>query len=382
MGLANKLKDLAVELERKNNSLFEYPVDKQKKYVGHFMEPKDDIERSYFQYRCQMKFNRPFVTFLLNLASLPMIGLYLRKSNNEIKERKEGNTIFFSDGKPSNIIPDELRANVGNIEVIDEKREYLSKWDKSFIKSLWKRYPFSWQFLLKCLMKIRFYRYEIERLHPSTIIVCNEYSFTSSVLTKYCEDLGIRHINVMHGEKLYFMRDSFFRFFECFVWDNHYVSMFERLRAEKSQFKVTVPASLRIQKTAKAKTVDFTYYLGAEKGDILRTIVKAMVDLKNKNCRVAIRPHPRYSDIEEIKANVTNVEIEDTKFITIEDSLGRTSHAISVYSTVLNQASFNDVRVVLDDVSDPVKYSRLQDIDYIMFSKPHELLSELLERRR
>ena len=382
MGLANKLKDLAVELERKNNSLFEYPVEKQKAYVKHFREPKDDIERGYFQYRCQMKFNSPVVNFFLNMASLPMILMYLGKSNNEIADKKAANAIFFSDGKPDNIIPDELRVDIGAIEVVNDKREYLTKQDKAFINKLWKRYPFSWQFLLKCLMKIRFYRYEIERVHPSTIIVCNEYSFTSSVLTKYCEDQGISHVNVMHGEKLYFMRDSFFRFHECFVWDEHYKDIFEKLRAENTQFRIAIPESLRIEKEDTKKSIDYTYYLGAEKDEILRIIVRAMSELQKKGWRVAIRPHPRYSDINEIKTNAPNVEVEDTKNFTIEGSLRRTAHAISVYSTVLNQASCNDIGVVLDDVSDPLKFRRLEEIEYIMLSKPHELFSEILERRR
>jgi hypothetical protein len=382
MGLANKLKDLAVELERKNNSLFEYPVDKQKKYVAHFHEPKDDIERGYFQYRCQMKFNNPVITCLLNLASLPMMLLYLKKGNSSITAGKHTDAIFFSDGKPENIIPDELREKVGSLEVIDEKKEYLTKQDKTFIKSLWKRYPFSWQFLLKCLMKVRFYSYEIERTHPSSIIVCNEYSFTSSVLTKYCGEQGIQHINVMHGEKLYFMRDSFFRFHECYVWDEHYKDIFERLRADKKQFKVAIPESLRIKTEGADKTVDYTYYLGAEKDDILKTIVNAMSELQKKGYRVAIRPHPRYSDIQEIKTTAPSVEIEEIKEFTIEDSLKRTGHAVSVYSTVLNQASCNDIGIVLDDVSNPSKFARLKEIDFIMLSKPHELLSELLEKKR
>lgn len=272
MGLANKLKDLAVELERKNNSLFEYPIDKQRSYVAHFKEPKDDIERGYFQYRCQMKFNNPLITFFLNLASLPMILLYLRKANSEIDKRERYSTVFFSDGKPDNIIPDELREELGNIEVVNEKKEYLTNKDREFFRKLWKRYPFSWQFLLKCLMKMRFYSYEIEKEHPKSIIVCNEYSFTCSVLTKYCEEREIRHINVMHGEKLYFMRDSFFRFDRCYVWDEHYKKIFKELRAEETQFKVAIPPSLHIGKSGSPKTVDYTYYLGAERDEILKSL--------------------------------------------------------------------------------------------------------------
>ena len=84
MGLANKLKDLAVKLEISNDSVFGYPIEKQKQYIAHFPEPKDDIQRSYFQYKCQMKFNKPIITFVLNLASLPLLLLYLLKSGSVV----------------------------------------------------------------------------------------------------------------------------------------------------------------------------------------------------------------------------------------------------------------------------------------------------------
>lgn len=382
MGLANKLKDLAVELERKNKSLFGYPVAAQKSYIAHFHEPKDDIERGYFQYRCQMKFNSPLITFLLNLASLPMILMYLKKGNNSITSKQTSDAVFFSDGKPANIIPDELRAEVGSIEVIDNKREYLTDQDRAFIKSLWKRYPFSWQFLLKCLMKIRFYSYEVERLQPSYIIVCNEYSFTSSVLTKYCEEKGIKHINVMHGEKLFYMRDSFFRFHECFVWDDYYKELLGKLRAEKKQFRVAIPASLRVEQINMIKALDYTYYLGAERGEVLRTIAQTMDSLRIKGWKVAIRPHPRYTNIDEIKEIAPNIEIEDTASFDIAKSLSRTTYAVSVYSTVLNQASCNNIGVVIDDISNPERFYKLKELEYIMLSKPHILLSNILEWRR
>lgn len=383
MNLSNKLKSLAVELERKNNSLFEFPLSKQKIYIRHFAEPRDDIERSYYQYRCQMKFNNPIISCFLNLASFLMMLIYLYKPNEPVVKSKNVNGIFFSDGKPETIIPDELRQIVGTIEVVNTKKEYLTKEDKRFIRMIGRRYPFSWQFQLKCLMKIRFYRYEIERIHPLQIIVCNEYSFTSSVMTQYCEALGIKHINVMHGEKLYFMRDSFFRFHECYVWDENYIKLFKQLRAEDSQFRIAIPPSLRFDQDNKVtKTIDYTYYLGAEKDSVLQTIVEAMVKLQNKGYKVVIRPHPRYSDINEIRNVAPNIEIEDINKVKIEKSLLRTKNAISVYSTVLNQAYCNGIGVVIDDVSDCEKYKRLREIQYIMLSKKHDTLSNLLEMEK
>ena len=383
MGLANKLKDLAVKLEISNDSVFGYPIEKQKQYIEHFPEPKDDIQRSYYQYKCQMKFNKPIMTFALNVASFPLLLLYLLKSGSTVPTgTEEKGSIFFSDGKPENIIPDVLREKVGDIEVINDKKESLTRDDKKFIRSVWKRYPLSFQFVVKCLLKVRYYSYEIQRVKPTNIIVCNEYSFTSSVLTKYCEERGIKHINVMHGEKIYYMRDSFFRFHECYVWDDYYRNLLEQMRAEHNQFKVAIPPSLKFPETADvSKTKQYTYYLGWESGEKLKAIVKAMDALRMKGFEVAIRPHPRYTDLDEIKSYAPEIDIEDYKKLTIEQSLKRTENAVSVYSTVLNQAYNNGIGIVIDDISDKEKFERLEERQYIMLSKPHELLSELLENK-
>lgn len=383
MGLASRLKDLAVKLERANNSIFSHPVEKQKEYLAHFPEPSDDIERAYFQYRCQMKFNNPLISFALNAASFPMLFLYKKKAGTK-PERVNGiDTVFFADGKPANIIPTILQEQSGNIVVVvGDKKEYLTEEGRAFYKILRRRYPFSFQFLLKCLMKIRFYDYEIEHFHPQQIIVCNEYSFTCSAMTAYCQKRGIKHTNVMHGEKLFFMRDSFFRFHECYVWDVFYKELFIKLRAEKSQFKVAVPPSLLFDENCSLKEFDYTYYLGAEKDEKLRAIVYAMYDLSKAGYKVAIRPHPRYSDLAEIKRAAPTITVENVNELSIERSVLRTKNAVSVYSTVLNQASHNGVPIVMDDVSDQDKFAKLRERQYIMLSKPHRLLSELLEEKQ
>lgn len=379
MNLASKLKELAVKLEVSNNSIFCYPIGKQKKYIAHFSEPKDDFQRSFFQYKCQMSLNKLYISFLLNLASVPLLFLLFFK--RAIKQNGvHKNSIFFCDGKPTNIIPEVLRNNVGEIEVVDEKKSFLSNSDRKFIVKLWCRYPFSFHFILKCLLKIRYYSYEIQKSHPKNIVVCNEYSFTSSILTKYCEEQGVKHINVMHGEKLYYMRDSFFRFHECYVWDEHYKNLFVQMRAEPTQFVIAVPPSLKFaDEKSNFKTIDFTYYLGAERGLKLRTIVEAMERMRRSGKKVAIRPHPRYTDLNEIVKVASEIELEDCKKMTIEQSLRRTANAVSVYSTVLNQAYNNRIGIVIDDVSDKEKFNLLSERLYVMLKKPHKLLSQMLE---
>ena len=76
------------------------------------------------------------------------------------------------------------------------------------------------------MVKLAMYRYQYEVYHPKAMIVDEEYSYTSSFLTEYCHRLGVEHIDIMHGEKLYFIRDTFFCFDRCYVWDGYYRDLF------------------------------------------------------------------------------------------------------------------------------------------------------------
>ncbi len=378
MSLIFSLRAIAVKLEKYNENQFKVPVSVQKEYLAQMEQPKDDIERSYCQYRCQMRFYNLALRSLINVASLPLLILYRLKRNDLVREENCTN-VFFADGKPESIIPDELISKVGRIKTVEEKRESLTKEDVVYYRNILKRYPFSWHFLLKCLMKIRFYSYEIQQTNPKCIIVCNEYSFTSSALTKYCENKGIQHINVMHGEKYYYIRDSFFRFHKCYVWDKYYVELFKKLRAEPTQFAVAIPKSLRIPDIGIKKSIDYSYYLADESGVKLKKIIDTMGQLKQKGYCVSIRPHPRYSNQEEVKKLAGEIEIEDNKMLTIEDSIRRTRNVISLCSTVLNQAYNSGVSFVIDDISDPIQYRKLEEFEYIMLQKEHKILSEILK---
>lgn len=371
------MKKLSLEIERNKNSVFSYSVSRQKEYIEHFPEPKDDIERSYYQYRCQMKL-KGTISFMLNIVSLPMLIIYYFKSKSECEDGAKYDAVFLSNGVTESIIPNELRKGYLQWKNLVQCGEYLTKKDKQFFKEIIRRYPFSWHFLLKNLIKIRFYSYIAEHYHPNAIVVCGEYSFTSSLLTAYCEENKITHINVMHGEKLYYIRDSFFRFHECYIWNEHYRKIFESLRADVKQFVVKIPPSMKIaSREIVHKQVNYTYYLAAENRERMETIATCMRSLISKGKSVAIRPHPIYSDLNLVREIFKDMDIEEE--LGIEQSILRTEHAISGYSTVLNQAYHSNVKIVVDDVSDYEKYKTLFDARYIMLNVEHQLLSEVIK---
>ena len=68
--MVSTLIKLARLLQRKRNPLFSSNVEFQTKYIEKLGIPRDDIERGYFQYRCQMKLLGGLLAFLYNMTSI------------------------------------------------------------------------------------------------------------------------------------------------------------------------------------------------------------------------------------------------------------------------------------------------------------------------
>ena len=154
------------------------------------------------------------------------------------------------------------------------------------------------------------------------------------------------------------------------------------LKAEKRQFVIEVPSSLKFEKEAtKIKIYDYTYYLGEESEEVLKKISKVLERLYLCGKKISLRPHPRYSNIKTIKKIFSFINIEDVKVISIEQSLLQTGAAISLYSTVLNQALCNSIPIIIDDITNIKNFKKLKELGYICLYKEHRLLSEILEEK-
>lgn len=169
-----------------------------------------------------------------------------------------------------------------------------------------------------------------------------------------------------------------FEFDKCYIWDSYYMDLFRQLRAFAEQFTVAVPPAL-ILKGSYAKKYDYTYYLGGEKREALVRIQELLIRLKAMGYRVAVRPHPRYSQMVLVdKLFRGKVDIEDPYKIQIKESILSTENIISLYSTVINQAVNSGVKAIIDDVSDVEKYKLLQELQYrFMVDRKILLVSEL-----
>lgn len=380
MSLLKSIKKISAKRMMKVDALFTFPIEKQIEFLNSLSEPKDDLNRSYLQYKCQIKRIPKVDFFIQNIGSIILLILYWFKipRKNLDANIRNVDAIFFQNGISDSILPESLINKYKNIVYKNyDDALLLTEQDRKFIIKIWKKYPLDFYFLLKIMIKIAAYRAEIEKFNPKEIIVSAEYSFTSSILTEYVESMNIIHTNVMHGEKLFTISDSFFRFTQCYVWDKHYVTLFKSLRVPVNQFKIEIPKALKFSKQNVKKSYYLKYYLSDENENDLKKIAFLFKKIEKKGYRVAVRPHPRFSDEKLIKTIFKEIELED-KSVGIEESILSCEYVCALFSTVLNQAYFNGVKIVIDDYSNQEKYIKLKKMNYLMFNKEHKVLSQFL----
>lgn len=361
-------------LAKGNKWQFDMPINKQLGFLNQNKKPSDDIQRSFLQYKAQMLFVALLKRFLFNIVSLFVFPFFiivalLKRTSVKFKYNVEA---IEERNTHSGVIPTSLSE-----KYTMSQKEWNIGWslgvkDVPFILKLSVYFCRSPYFVFKITYKLALYSSMIKAFTPRAIIVFNEYSFTSSALTNYCELRNVKHIDVMHGEKLFYIRDSYFRFSQTYVWDEYYVDLFTQMMAPKEQFIAELPPFMAIQPSnyldAKIKS-DYTYYLASYDDEQIKSIVNSMEFAKEQGKIVKYRPHPRYSDINLLRKYVDESNIEYPKNVDIMVSVANTSCAVGVYTTVLNQAYHAGKKVIIDDINFPEYYGKLKELRYFLTYK-------------
>jgi hypothetical protein len=229
-------------------------------------------------------------------------------------------------------------------------------------------YPY---FVAKCLYAI--YQHSGICKTYSKAILSNEYSFCSSVITHYLNRAGVLSINCMHGEKLFNARDSFCCYDVFIVWDEHYVDMFKKMKAEARFIVSHCPASSIERLPQEFKAVSY-FLQGGESAEQIRHILKKITVLseRHKCDSLWIKPHPIYrtENLEEL-VGAERIYRSDNAWLVSNSKVvcGR-------YSTILFQ-----VYVSRADMTFPLIYidDQFWDVpnEYIMLAKADGRLSDI-----
>ena len=374
---------LMVFIQKGDKDLFGIPVSQQKSFLQKLGALRDDIDRSFKQYQCQNLFTKKWKIFLLNISSLILAPILLLALLTKGLFVRKGASIEAIASFP-------LEMNIFPVELLREFKVDDTKWGKgrslkmsdvSFLMKIFLRGLFHPYFVCKSLYILSSYSDMITKHTPKALLAHCEYSFSSSLLTAYCHKKGVLHINTMHGDKFFYIRDSYTHFDRFYVWDEHYKSLLISMMAEPSQFRFFIPEFLKFDITKyenKDYYADYKYYLQINTEEELKGILHSMKRLEGTGASYKLRPHPRYSDMNLLHQLIDESHIENPKQVSIQESVANCKCVIGSFSTVLTQAYYSGRGVVLDDITYKERYEKLRDMQYFLSNKHTLRLSDLI----
>jgi hypothetical protein len=387
--LSKLIADIQIKYFTKNVLIDEAEYEDQLNFLNSFREPESDFNRTYYQHCCQMRHVNRLILFLLDFASmlaLPFFSLYLLFKGIGFRKgvpQNPDSIVFLNCVNGKAIYPEELLKKYSEVietDFFDGKALFPE--DLFFVLRFIKRYPFSCWLSLRLLYRVAVFRYTIQKYYPKAIVVTGEVNPSGATITLFCEKHNIGHINLLSGERFFEISASFVHFHKFYVWDEHYIKVFMKLRADKrNEYIVHTPAALKIdlvKNRIENKVVDFTYYLGIITEIQAKELSELIGKISSYGYSIRLRPHHRWTDMNLLNRYIRPVNIEDNKELSIEESVASANAVIGSFTTVLLQSVMSGREVIVDDVIYSEKFIKLKMLDYIIHSKPHKKLSEVL----
>lgn len=376
----------------------EAAVDKWKVFIAGLSQPKDALEQSYYRYLCGTYGVSPIRLFLLNLVScfaLMLAQVRTLKANKQLPDlntNKNERILLLVNRKEidcTNIFPENLKEEYTKFITAQRGQAKLGdiSWNfKQAVKLIQKRYPHDYFFRLKMLRELSYHSRYLTEFNPhATVIYADEGNFADPLLTKLYEDQGRKLLSFMHGEYLLQIKHAFMSYSTYYIWDAHYRELFScDLKCTCGNYIEYTPIKMRKKWALETiiPTFDFTYYFSGESKESVAKIIDLLAALQNCGYRCKARPHPRYSHSTKIRKRCKeyNIFYEDVSHISLEQSLGNTRYALGTSSTVLTEAYVEGRKVVIDDMSHQNHLEQLQKMDAPALKRPHELLSNFLQK--
>lgn len=393
MSLFDALKKIYVRLNTGQLKDFEkkHPSRlQQDRYLAKMEDTDDYYKISFNKYKCVCfyHYNR-LILLAYNLGSLflllPVLFFFNRRHINHVERTKS--RIIVRQSKIlgyKDIMPDQL-AN--NYDVIGYTTNYSDIYlDKDSNRILWKaftKHPLSFYYLLVLMTRLARQSTIANRENPEIICTyAGEREFSDPILTMYSEKRGIFYYGFMHGDFMYQIDHAFMKYSCYWVWDKHYTRMFTELRCKQKMIEYTPqkykPLPIKVKSEEECEYYA-TYYFSGESKKSIDELVVVFNLLRDIGKKCKIRPHPRFSNLQYLQESFADYTIEDTKTISLAQSLENSYLIVALNSTVLSEAYHSGKIVVIDDISDKHNYQELKDKEYILYSKANYRLSEILK---
>lgn len=364
------------------------PSKKQQDILNSFEKPSDIVERSYFQYKATMHEWTFFGRVLAETVAFLMFYFYAnRLLKIDVAFQEPMDMVCFVASDQKDIVPQQLKNEFSKCYFSDTTALMcLDKEDWNYLINITRRFKYSYYFKLKILLRVASYSANIKRFQPKAFVSAAEHSFANTLCTDYCNRMGLENIVCQHGEYLKRLKGAFFYVHRYYAWDNYYIELHRQYKAYIPCYFIQLPASItNLGVMVSDKPQYFaTYYLGYEGEQKLLQIRIVFDELKKqgKECKIRLHPRGRKSNEKIVRNVFAGYYIEDCSNVPLGLSMSESEYLMSVCSTVLLQGYFNNKKIILDNLTDPALFEKMKDWGYVMLSKKHVLLSELIKESR
>ena len=335
-----------------------------------------------------------YLFFCINIislfSSLFLIIFYVLIGLSKKKPKCLGNKAivlkpsFFKD--ISDIIPTKELAKYKEWEYVTAKqykKGYFNSYSLSiYLKAAYK-HPFQGYYHLLVMTCLAEYTRVISEYSPSAIFTfADEKNFAKPLATLLCEKYGISHNGFMHGECFYQIDKGFLRFSTYFTWDSFYTTLFREMHTQCSiQEYMPYRLSAKHYDSFEKYPIYLTYYESTNNEQSLVALSKVFAKLIAEGKRVLYRPHPRFAKMEIVRKYIPEDCIQEPRSVGIDDSINQSEYIASICSTVLYESFCGGKKIVIDDYCDTLQHKSIASKGYIMMSKPHLLLSQLIKEQ-
>lgn len=363
----------------------------QRALIDSFVFPRDDIDRAYYHYRL-LKSNMATFPWLLTEVYaalrffLCLTRCSLRSQKASAPSELGTNAVLLLDEVSTweDLLPQDIVARYGVPIAVPLKKLISSGClTKAELRLIWQcfcRHPFCPKYLYQITSRLSAYRALLSHCVPMAILVfATEDCCAMSLLTNWCEERRITHIDFMHGDLLLGYLFAYSRYNDIYTWDVRYEILLRNAKVAANTWHVYCPSKFApINRDEQSgDPMRIVYYFSGESTEICNRLKMALLQLKKKGYICVLRFHPRFSNAKLIREIFAGFDIEDPLITPLPDSLRNVKYAVSIYSSVLLQAYHSGIPIVIDDVSDPQTFALLKYIDYWGLSHKASLLSGL-----
>ncbi len=198
-----------------------------------------------------------------------------------------------------------------------------------------------------------YYGYVIQHYQPKEAVVhFFENTASSSLMTAYLHEKGLRHINVQHGEVMFTAMSAFCWFDEVRLWGEHFRDVFlcnrspaGAIRVWGTQYHRELFREVRNQNQPRPKRLLIIDPFMYEEHEVHYAMIKKVVERLDPGWEVRVRRHPaelrarlEWMDRLNTELGLTQQSLhleEERPTVPIEEALGKSRVVLGVASTAL-----------------------------------------------